>query len=101
MTPREEIENKERDLVRRRELAANWHHPLSKGSSILHKTLDTMREFKLVQEDVPLVVKLTENPNYFTSKLFTVFLLGVVPSQIEEPPNEPVSELNNNFVPFE
>ena len=71
MTPREEIEKKERDLVRRRELAANWHHPLSKGSSILHKTLDTMREFKLVQEDVPLVVKLTENPNYFTSKLFT------------------------------
>ena len=71
MTPREEIEKKERDLVRRRELAANWHHPLSKGSSILHKTLDTMREFKLVQEDVPLVVKHTENPNYFTSKLFT------------------------------
>ena len=71
MTPREEIEKKERDFVRRQELAANWHHPLSKGSSILYKTLDTMREFKLVQEDVPLIVKLTENPNYFTSKLFT------------------------------
>lgn len=71
MTPREHVEQKKRDLIRRQELAANWHHPLSKGSSILHKALDTMQEFKLVQEDVPLIVKLTENPNYFTSKLFT------------------------------
>ena len=30
-----------------------------------------MKEFKLAQEDVPLIIKLTENPKYFTSKLFT------------------------------
>tara|TARA_Y100001938_G_scaffold32408_1_gene44259 strand:- start:1805 stop:2386 length:582 start_codon:yes stop_codon:yes gene_type:complete len=52
-------------------LAANWHHPLSKGSDKLTDVLNGMQDFKLCPEDVPLIIKLTENPKYFTSKLFT------------------------------
>ena len=52
-------------------LAEEWHSALSKGSRILYEVLDDMQDFKLLQEDVPLIIKLTENPKYFTSKLFT------------------------------
>ena len=38
---------------------------------MLYKVLEGMGEFKLSQEDVPLVIKLTENPKYISSKLFT------------------------------
>lgn len=71
MTPRQYIEFKKKEKERQLELATNWHHPLSKDFDVLHKVLDTMKDFKLAQEDVPLIIKLTENPNYFTSKLFT------------------------------
>ena len=70
MTPREYVELNEKEKERQADLASNWHHPLSKGSNILQKVLRGMQEFKLAQEDVPLIIKLTENPNYFTSKLF-------------------------------
>ena len=71
MTPREYKEFQQAEMHRQAELAANWHHPLSKGSNNLKTVLDGMKEFKLAQEDVPLIIKLTENPKYFTSKLFT------------------------------
>ena len=71
MTPREDKEKQERIIAEKQALAANWHHRLSKGSSILFKVLETMQGFKLDQTEVPLTVRLTENPNYFTSKLFT------------------------------
>lgn len=71
MTPREYKEFAEREKERLIELAANWHHSLSKGSHKLSTVLDGMKEFKLSQKDVPLIIKLTENPNYPTSKLFT------------------------------
>jgi hypothetical protein len=71
MTPREYIESGREERERQGELASNWSHPLSKGSEPLYKVLDGMQEFKLAQEDVPLIIKLTENPKYFTSKLFT------------------------------
>tara|TARA_Y100000593_G_scaffold49908_1_gene94057 strand:+ start:18409 stop:19011 length:603 start_codon:yes stop_codon:yes gene_type:complete len=71
MTPREYKEFEEKEKERLANLAADWHHPLSKGNHKLCTVLDSMKEFKLSQEDVPLIIKLTENPNYPTSKLFT------------------------------
>jgi hypothetical protein len=71
MTPFEHVQFEKEEKERRAQLASDWHHPLSKGSSKLCTVLDGMQEFKLVQEDVPLIIKLTENPKYFTSKLFT------------------------------
>ena len=53
------------------ELASNWYQPLAKGKDKLSKVIDGMRLFKLEQKEVPLIIKLTENPNYITSKLFT------------------------------
>jgi len=53
------------------ELASNWHQPLAKGKGKLSKVIDGMKLFKLEQKEVPLIIKLTENPNYITSKLFT------------------------------
>ena len=71
MTPYESKIFLKEQMERQAESAANWHHPLSKGSNNLKTVLDGMKEFKLAQEDVPLIIKLTENPEYFTSKLFT------------------------------
>ena len=71
MTPAEFVEFEREERERQAELAAGWHHPLSKGSNKLYKVLDEMESFRLSQEDVPLIIKLTENPNYFTSRLFT------------------------------
>lgn len=71
MTPYESKMFLKEEAERQAELAANWHHPLSKGSNNLKTVLDGMKEFKLAQDDVPLIIKLTENPKYFTSKLFT------------------------------
>ena len=53
------------------ELAQNWHHPLSKESALLYNILGSMEEFKLKQSDVPLIIKLVENPNYKSSNIFT------------------------------
>lgn len=71
MTPSKHREFVKEELEKQKELAANWHHPLSEDQTSLYRVLDSMQEFKLCQEDVPLVVKLTENPDYATSKLFT------------------------------
>ena len=71
MTPREFKEAQKERLIQQQELASDWHHPLSKGQTTLHKVLNSMQGFKLHQEDVPLIVKLTENPDYVTSKIFT------------------------------
>ena len=62
MTPREHKKFEEEQLILQKELASNWHHPLSKGATSLYRVLDTMQDFKLAQEEVPLIVKLTENP---------------------------------------
>ena len=51
-------------------LAAEWHHPLGRGSFTISKVLKGMQEFKLCQEDVPLIIKLTENPKYATARFF-------------------------------
>ena len=51
-------------------LAADWHHPISRGSSSLSKVLGGMQDFKLSQDDVPLIIKLTENPKHATARFF-------------------------------
>tara|TARA_Y100000593_G_C4323402_1_gene345291 strand:- start:12022 stop:12621 length:600 start_codon:yes stop_codon:yes gene_type:complete len=71
MTPAEHKDFEKAELLRLQELAEDWCHPLSKSSNKLTNVLEGMKEFKLAQEDVPLIIKLTENPNYFTSKIFT------------------------------
>jgi len=71
MTPNEYIKFEQSEKEKQASLAEAWHIPLSKGSSKLSNVLSSMEEFKLTQENVPLIIKLTENPNYFTSKLFT------------------------------
>jgi hypothetical protein len=71
MTPREHKEFENEQLAKQKKLASNWHHPLVKGQTSLSRVLESMQGFKLCQEEVPLVVKLTENPDYSTSKLFT------------------------------
>tara|TARA_Y100000310_G_scaffold240672_1_gene244548 strand:- start:109 stop:690 length:582 start_codon:yes stop_codon:yes gene_type:complete len=46
------------------EEAAAWHVPLSKGRMTLPKALEQMDSFKLRQEEVPLIIRLVENPKY-------------------------------------
>lgn len=75
MTPSKHREFVNEELEKQKELAANWHHPLSEDQTSLYRVLDSMQEFKLCQEDVPLVVKLTENPDYATSKLLRALLI--------------------------
>lgn len=71
MTPREHKEFEEEQLAEQKVLAENWHHPLSNDGSTLQSVLGTMRDFKLAQQDIPFIIKATENPKYITSKLFT------------------------------
>ena len=53
------------------EMAREWQPPSLSSSRLLYKVIEEMEPFKLCQEDVPLSIKLTENPKYFTSRLFT------------------------------
>jgi hypothetical protein len=45
-----------------------WHVPLSDVVMQLHEALESMDEWKLHQEDIPLIIKLTENPSYRTAR---------------------------------
>jgi len=53
------------------EMAQKWQPPPLSSSRLLCEAIEEMEPFKLCQEDVPLSIKLTENPKYFTSKIFT------------------------------
>ena len=68
-TPNQMIETEKALAAERVEKASNWHYPLSKGSMSLYKALSGMDLWKLRQEDIPLIIKLTENPDYRTAKL--------------------------------
>ena len=105
MTPYETKIFLKEEANKQAELAANWHHPLSKGSNVLYKVLDDMQEFKLAQEDVPLIIKLTENPRYFTSKLFIVCCVSLIVAslavealQMGHPEVEAVAEVLDTMV---
>jgi len=56
-TPRQYIEEVER-------LINEWHVPLHENKTTLTEALKSMEGFKLEAEDVPLIIKLVENPKY-------------------------------------
>jgi len=70
MTPHEhkifEQEQKEKAQI----ISDNWIFPLSGHRKKVRQILKEMEPFKLTQDDVPLRIKLVENPKYMTSKLF-------------------------------
>lgn len=52
-------------------LSEDWYHPISAAATGLGQVLEGMEEWRIHAKDVPLIIKLVENPNYRTSKLFT------------------------------
>ena len=52
-------------------LAEDWCYPISRGDGELTQVLDEMIEWKIHANNVPLIIRLVENPDYKTSKLFT------------------------------
>lgn len=52
-------------------MAEGWLSPLKRERRKLKNVLREMEPFKLLQEDVPLRIKLIENPEWFTSKFFS------------------------------
>jgi hypothetical protein len=67
MTPRKHLEvqrrEEHREKIEAEIKAEKWHIRL--GSKVtLQQSLDTMSEFSLVQEDIPFIIKLVENPKY-------------------------------------
>ena len=67
MTPREHIEfeknQRDREKLAAEIRAEKWHIRLGVEIS-LEKSLAMMKSFSLAQEDIPLVIKLVENPKY-------------------------------------
>ena len=70
MTPRQHKESEELQAKEAQEAAEAWHPSLSSSRRKLKSVLKEMDLFKLRQENIPLIIKLVENPNYKTSKLF-------------------------------
>jgi len=68
MTPHDHklFEQAEKEKAQAR--AESW---VPKGDKKLKTFIKEMEPFKLHQEDVPLIIKIVENPKYTTSKLFT------------------------------
>ena len=44
--------------------AETWHIPLKDDHLVIQEALDTMKSFKLNQDDVPFIIRLFENPKY-------------------------------------
>ena len=68
MTPPQFKAHQRFEKEKAQEAADQW---VPKGDKKLKTFIKEMEPFKLNQEDVPLIIKLVENPNYVTSKLFT------------------------------
>jgi hypothetical protein len=68
MTPSQQVEQAYADKIEAQEKASNWHVPLFSKKryelSTLSKALESMEDFKLDQSDIPLIIKLAENPKY-------------------------------------
>jgi len=75
MTPREYKEHVEAEAasltIANQKKAEAWCHPIKDNEELLADILDEMVDFKLDPNDVPLIIKLVENPKYRTSKIFT------------------------------
>lgn len=70
MTPYEAKVNLEKQKSDAQDMALKWVPSFSSNKRKLSSFLKEMEPFKLHQNDVPLIIKLVENPNYKTSKLF-------------------------------
>ena len=68
MTPLEHKLFEQSEKERLQAMSQEW---TPKGDKKLKTFLSEMKPFKLNQGDVPLIIKLVENPQYKTSKLFT------------------------------
>jgi len=65
MTPRQCIEKKREEAEEKQKLAEEWHIPLfSKKQWSLNRGLKSMSSFKLEPSNVPLMIRLVENPKY-------------------------------------
>ncbi len=78
MTPVQHKEFLEEQRQVALEKSQNWFVSLKRSQKKqynkkydLNDCLDSMQDFKLKPSDVPLIIRLVENPEYFTSKLFT------------------------------
>ena len=71
MTPYEHKVFLEEEKERIKKLSEEWIFPLSGHRKKMRSILKEMEPFKLNQEEVPLRVKLIENPKWFTSKFFS------------------------------
>lgn len=70
MTPREHKEFEKLQASKAQEASEAWHPKLSSSRRKLSSVLKDMEAFKLLQENIPLIIKLVENPAYKTSRLF-------------------------------
>ncbi len=61
------------DKISHKQLIKNWHIPLSKNHKILGECFDELKTFGLEQDDIPLIVKLVENPSYDWLPGFDIF----------------------------
>ena len=68
MTPHEYKLFEQAEKEKSQAAAEAW---VPRGDKKLKTFVKEMEPFKLCQQDVPLIIKLTENPKYVTSKLFT------------------------------
>ena len=65
MTPGQCIKEKQREAEEKQKLAEEWHIPLlCKKQWTLKAALVSMDTFKLDPSDVPLIIRLVENPKY-------------------------------------
>ncbi len=71
MTPYDHKLEEEREKERVKRLSESWSCPLSNGDRKLYEVVDEMIDWSLQQDDVPLIIKLVENPKYKSSELFT------------------------------
>jgi hypothetical protein len=68
MTPRQYKTFEQAEKEKFQVLAEDW---TPRGDKKLRTFLKEMEPFKLRQEEVPLIIRIVENPKWFTSKLFT------------------------------
>jgi hypothetical protein len=71
MTPNRHKTFLKEEKERIKKLSEEWIFPLAGHRKKMGTILRDMESFKLNQEDIPLIIKLVENPRYKTSRLFT------------------------------
>ena len=70
MTPSQHKIKEEKDKLKAEAAALNWVPAFKSTRRKLSSFLSEMKSFKLHQDEVPLIIRLVENPKYKTSKLF-------------------------------